>query len=192
LRSFLVSTLARKEKSFGKLTNSFARSTSPIKARLRPKSLAEDTFDTDEPSIWPGPGRIQDRGKGKTSSAWRDDEGHNEPARSLKFEEPEYWRSHPIPATQAPFAIEPDVFGASSLPKTPMKSRDEPIPSVEVAGPVDLADEVSRNTSLANPRPLTNFPLATYVSAFTCNTLRLSRDSEDFQFADRFDYFDPE
>ncbi|ELU42472.1 hypothetical protein AG1IA_03492 [Rhizoctonia solani AG-1 IA] len=139
------------EKSFSKLTNSFARSTSPAKARLRPKSLAEDTFDgPGETSVWPGSSRIQGKGKEKASNAWKDDEDQNAHVRSLKFEEPEYWRSHPIPATQAPFAIEPDVFGASSLPKTPMKSRAEGIPSMEVTGPIDLADEVSRSNSFAN------------------------------------------
>ncbi|KAF8757079.1 hypothetical protein RHS01_03940 [Rhizoctonia solani] len=131
----LVWTTVRKEKSFSKLTNSFARSTSPAKARLRPKSLAEDTFDgPGETSVWPGSSRIQGKGKEKASNAWKDDEDQNAHVRSLKFEEPEYWRSHPIPATQAPFAIEPDVFGASSLPKTPMKSRAEGIPSMEVTG----------------------------------------------------------
>ncbi|KAJ1304476.1 hypothetical protein OPQ81_005623 [Rhizoctonia solani] len=82
-------------------------------------------------------------GRGKATTTWGDDEEHSaDPARTLKFEEPEYWRSHPIPATQAPFAIEPDVFGASTLPKTPMKNRDEAIPSVEVTEPVDLAEEL--------------------------------------------------
>ncbi|GAB1521422.1 hypothetical protein RhiTH_004517 [Rhizoctonia solani] len=147
----LVWTTVRKEKSFSKLTNSFARSTSPAKARLRPKSPTEDTFDgPGETSVWPGSSRIQGKGKEKASNAWKDDEDQNAHVRSLKFEEPEYWRSHPIPATQAPFAIEPDVFGASSLPKTPMKSRAEGIPSMEVTAPIDLADEVSRSNSFAN------------------------------------------
>ncbi|CAE6431250.1 unnamed protein product [Rhizoctonia solani] len=171
------------EKSFNKLTNSFARSTSPIKARLRPKLLTQDAFDThEEPFIWLGSGRTQDRGKGKASNVWRDDEDHNGPVRSLKFEEPEYWRSHPIPATQAPFAIEPDVFGASSLPKTPMKSRDEAIPSVEVTAPIDLADEL-RMFLLAHvmlfdsPEARKTFSLQTILTASIPDDLRQRFDT---------------
>ncbi|KAF8678429.1 hypothetical protein RHS04_05493 [Rhizoctonia solani] len=166
------------EKSFSKLTNSFARSTSPAKARLRPKSLAEDTFDgPGETSVWPGSSRIQGKGKEKASNAWKDDEDQNAHVRSLKFEEPEYWRSHPIPATQAPFAIEPDVFGASSLPKTPMKSRAEGIPSMEVTGPIDLADEL-RMFLLAHvvlfdfPETRKTFSLQTILTASIPDNLR--------------------
>ncbi|CAE6448896.1 unnamed protein product [Rhizoctonia solani] len=132
------------EKSFNNLTNSFARSTSPIKARIRSRPLAEDSFDDhEENSIWPGSSRFQDKGKGKGSTTWRDDTEYGiGPARSLKFEEPEYWRSYPVPATQPPFAPEPDVFGANSQPKTPMKSRGEANPNVEVTEPVDLAEEL--------------------------------------------------
>ncbi|QRW21414.1 hypothetical protein RhiXN_06403 [Rhizoctonia solani] len=169
---------SRKEKSFSKLTNSFARSTSPAKARLRPKSLAEDTFDgPGETSVWPGSSRIQGKGKEKASNAWKDDEDQNAHVRSLKFEEPEYWRSHPIPATQAPFAIEPDVFGASSLPKTPMKSRAEGIPSMEVTGPIDLADEL-RMFLLAHvvlfdfPETRKTFSLQTILTASIPDNLR--------------------
>ncbi|KAJ1304477.1 hypothetical protein OPQ81_005623 [Rhizoctonia solani] len=116
------------EKSFNNLTNSFVRSTSPIKPRVRSRLLTEDPSNNhEESSIWPGSNSFQDNGKGESNHY---------------FEEPEYWRSHPIPATQAPFAIEPDVFGASTLPKTPMKNRDEAIPSVEVTEPVDLAEEL--------------------------------------------------
>ncbi|CAE6415411.1 unnamed protein product [Rhizoctonia solani] len=119
------------EKGFNNLTNSFARSTSPIKTRVRSRPLVEGSFDNHEGnSIWPGPNRFQDKGKGKLSTAWPDDE------------EPESWRTFPIPATQAPFAMEPDVFGASSLPKTPTKRRDEAILSMEVTEPVDLVDEL--------------------------------------------------
>ncbi|KAH7339521.1 hypothetical protein B0J17DRAFT_655508 [Rhizoctonia solani] len=132
------------EKSFNNLTNSFARSTSPIKARLPSRPLVEDSFDDyEDSSIWPGSSRFEDKGKGKGSTTWRDGTEHDiGPARSLKFQEPEYWRSHPIPATQAPFVLEPDVFGANSQPKTPRKSRDEANPNVEVTEPVDLAEEL--------------------------------------------------
>ncbi|CUA66918.1 hypothetical protein RSOLAG22IIIB_00368 [Rhizoctonia solani] len=132
------------EKSFNNLTNSFARSTSPIKSRIRSRPLAEGSFDNHEDSsIWSQSNRFQDKGKGKMVTAWTDDQEDNTGvARSSKFEEPESWRIFPVPATQAPFAIEPDVFGPSSLPKTPMKHRDDAIPSVEVTEPVDLADEL--------------------------------------------------
>ncbi|KAG8762578.1 hypothetical protein FRC11_008700, partial [Ceratobasidium sp. 423] len=127
------------EKSFNNLTNSFARSASPIKARVRSRPLVEDSFNRNEEG---STGRFQDKGKGKASTTWRDNEEHNaSPARTLKFDESEYW-PHPIPATQAPFAIEPDVFGVSSTPKTPIKSRGDAITGVEVNEPVDLADEL--------------------------------------------------
>ncbi|CAE6430270.1 unnamed protein product [Rhizoctonia solani] len=116
----------------------------PARKAMGPRAPPEDSFDDhEENSIWPGSSRFQDKGKGKGSTTWRDDTEYGiGPARSLKFEEPEYWRSYPVPATQPPFAPEPDVFGANSQPKTPMKSRGEANPNVEVTEPVDLAEEL--------------------------------------------------
>ncbi|CAE6358230.1 unnamed protein product [Rhizoctonia solani] len=141
---FLTQHFAREEKSFNNLTNSFTRSTSPIKSRIRSRPLAEGSFDNHEDSsIWSQSNRLRDKGKGKMVTTWTDDQEDNTGvARSSKFEEPESWRIFPVPATQAPFAIEPDVFGPGSLPKTPMKHQDDAIPSVEVTEPVDLADEL--------------------------------------------------
>jgi hypothetical protein len=97
----------------------------------------------------PAPDQIQDKGKSKATDTWQDDDQNPaSPIQRLKFEEPEFWHSRPVPATQAPFAIEPDVFGASSLPKTPMKNRYEAIPSMEITELVDQADEVSLNDAV--------------------------------------------
>ncbi|CAE6517919.1 unnamed protein product [Rhizoctonia solani] len=169
----------KKEKSFNNLTNSFARSTSPIKTRVRSRPLVEDSFDNHEESSI---GRFQDKGKGKASTTWRDDGEHSaNPARTLKFEEPEFWPD-PIPATQAPFAIEPDVFGASSTPRTPMKSRGDTITGVEVNESVDLADEL-RMLLLAHvilfgsPEIRTTFSLQTVLTAPIPDGLRQRFDA---------------
>lgn len=152
----LTPSFARKEKSFNNLTNSFDRSTSPIKAQIRGHSKAqgENSLENrEESSIFsqvPGPDRAREKGKAKAANPWQDDADHtSSPISRLKFEEPEYWRPPPVPATQEPFAPEPelDVFGANALPKTPMKARDEVIPSVEMMEPVDLAEEVSSNVA---------------------------------------------
>ncbi|EUC64328.1 hypothetical protein RSOL_439180 [Rhizoctonia solani AG-3 Rhs1AP] len=172
------------EKGFNNLTNSFTRSTSPLKTRVRSRPLVEGSFNNHQDnSIWSGLNRFQDKGKGKSSTTWPDSEEHSAgPARGLNFEEPESWRTFPIPATQAPFAMEPDVFGASSLPKTPKKRRDEANLSMEVIEPVDLVDELRMLLlahvilfgSLETPK---TFSLQTVLTASVPDNLRQRFDT---------------
>ncbi|KEP55433.1 hypothetical protein V565_005140 [Rhizoctonia solani 123E] len=169
------------EKGFNNLTNSFTRSTSPLKTRVRSRPLVEGSFNNHQDnSIWSGLNRFQDKGKGKSSTTWPDSEEHSAgPARGLNFEEPESWRTFPIPATQAPFAMEPDVFGASSLPKTPKKRRDEANLSMEVIEPVDLLRmlllaHVILFGSLETPK---TFSLQTVLTASVPDNLRQRFDT---------------
>ncbi|KAG9099393.1 hypothetical protein FRC06_005314 [Ceratobasidium sp. 370] len=144
-RAHAATACSRKEKSFSNLTNSFARSTSPVKhLRNRPMKFSEsvlngkDAFAPLETSTQLPP---KDKGKGKArlEDSWLD-ENTSTPIQRLTFGTQDFW-DQPRPATQAPFAIEPDIFGSNAPPQTPAKVL-EVAPHVDIVEQVDYADEL--------------------------------------------------
>lgn len=144
---FIQLVHARKEKSFNNLTNSFTRSSSPVKPshRARSKKPGEGIFGDEQDFVTstqtPTQNPYKDKGKGKAKveDVWPDE---GSPIRRLTFEQPASW-GVPRLATQEPFTMKSDIFDANQPPQTPMRVQEEAAPSVETVEPVDLADEVS-------------------------------------------------
>ncbi|KAG8747157.1 hypothetical protein FRC10_002206 [Ceratobasidium sp. 414] len=141
----LSNSFCKKEKSFSNLTNSFARSTSPVKQlRNRPMKFNESTSD-DKDSFAPmvtstqQPPKDKGKGKAKPEDSWLD-ENTSTPAQRLTFGTQGFW-DRPRPATQAPFAIELDIFGSNTAPQTPAKIV-EAHPRADIIEQVHYADEL--------------------------------------------------
>ncbi|KAG9073408.1 hypothetical protein FS749_015263 [Ceratobasidium sp. UAMH 11750] len=136
----------KKERSFSNLTNSFARSTSPVKQlRNRARKLNESALDGKDSFAPPATStqfspRGKGKGKAKAEDSWLD-ENTSTPIQRLTFGTQGFW-DRPRPATQAPFAIESDIFGPNTPPQTPAKVI-EAAPHVDIIGQIDYADEVS-------------------------------------------------
>ncbi|QRW08371.1 hypothetical protein RhiLY_07370 [Ceratobasidium sp. AG-Ba] len=141
LHALVITRLfARKEKSFS-VTNSFNRSTSPVKPRNRSLKPEQSIFGQDDsfaPVHTSTQNPSKDKGKARAEDGWMDDHA-NTPVQRLTFGTQTFW-DPPRPATQAPFALEPDVFGSNAPPQTPARVI-EAASSVDLIEPMDYADE---------------------------------------------------
>ncbi|KAG8704698.1 hypothetical protein FRC09_003373 [Ceratobasidium sp. 395] len=140
-RSHAPSATSRKEKSFNNLTNSFSKSTSPVKQpRIRSKKPDESTFDFEGVmTSTQHPAKDKGKGKAKAEDNWLD-ENTSTPIQRLTFGTQNFW-DQPRYATQAPFAIEPDIFGSNAPPQTPVKVA-ETAQYADVIEPVNYVDEL--------------------------------------------------